>query len=289
MDPEHLKKLIGSIPGCTLNLQLKDLEAVKTICSYCGICWEEGKIKAKSEDTNDMTKTEKMVALGIFQENLVHFFEHFDKFLQVATVGEFSSWVLTKAICADFEQRAIEVFKAMACNFHDQLVKPGRSVESHVADDSTGLIESLCAGDLERALKLVPSRELARQMGISDQRLRREIYLARQRALKKRPLSKSAKRRKQADVDADTDVDTVRADTENEIDYGAYFDMEIVTCASPPSSTTSFASSSGNKEFSDDREFGIDDDAMLIEPEDNIGVIDEWSIESLIRSDLFES
>lgn len=269
-DPDNLKRLIDEIPEIDLNLRSENIfELIKTICEYCGVCWDERKIRKKPENFDGKTmRTEQLIALKIFQENIIHYLEHFDKFLKVATVGEFSCWFLTKNICADFEFRSIQVFKIMARNFCDQMTGKNRKTFVELCSrqqNPVGLIEGLCEGDLERALKLVPSRDLARQLGISDQKLRREIYLARQRALKKRPMAKSS----------GDDSDTIT----NQINYGAYFDMEIVTCASPPSSTISSIS----KDYSDN-------DQMVIESGtgESSGIIDEWSIESLIHSDLIE-
>lgn len=277
-DPEHLKKLIVEIPVDKENLEFQNVAAIKSICNYCGVsCWWG---ECKSPESHHLViPNEYAVALKTFQDNLGHFFEHFHKFFQVAHgVAEFAPWTLTKSFVGDFEKRAIEVFRVMALNLYDQLVK-GHVVRS-AAPTTDGfsapcLIENLCEGDLEKALKLVPSRELARQLGISDQRLRREIYLARQRALKKRPMSS-----KQREQERDQEHE------EEEEDYGGYFDLEIITCASPPSSTTTTSSSKETAAFPDDV------DMNEVQQHDDTGdVINEewWSIESLIRSDLIES
>jgi hypothetical protein len=121
-------------------------------------------------------------------------------------------WRMVRAIKADFLRRCAGVLVAMWTNFlqqiesnqgretttlcfdHDsmdvvELDRPwGRSKTAPISSANPNYLASspldvLLQGRLEQALTLVPSRELARKLGMSDQKLRREIYLARQRAM----------------------------------------------------------------------------------------------------------
>lgn len=242
----------------------ENYKVIEEICKSCGVCWETRVINV-SADNFHLSPNQKH-ALKTFQMNLLHFFEHFDEFLTIKSIFKLQTFIET--LRKDFEKRAIGVFQSMTRNFIKNL--------SETAEDdpksADNLIINLCSGDLEKTLKLVPSRDLARQLGISDQKLRREIYLARQRALKKRPKPKYYSEVSTTSSDDSCDIlDELKNADESK--FEGYFDLEIPTCASPISTVSS------NTERFDD---------VVMEQQKEEEVIDEWSIESLIRSDLYE-
>jgi hypothetical protein len=287
-DPNHLIKLISEFDY--LN-NFDDSKIIEEICEYCGVSWGSHAIKVPADVLGEILSPSQAQALGTFQMNLVHFFEHFDGFLNIKLTA-FKSQVFINSLKKDFQKRAISVFQLMTRNFIKNLLETANNSKSN----ENNLIENLCSGDLEKTLKFVPSRDLARQLGISDQKLRREIYLARQRALKKRPTPKiylekdltsstttstiTAARTEAAEIPEITSSslvsDIVPKDLKNvdESKFEEYFNLEIPTCASPISDMPSHDDNDGKK-----LNFNGQDEEM----------IDEWSIESLIRSDFYES
>lgn len=287
-DPNHLIKLISEFDY--LN-NFDDSKIIEEICEYCGVSWGSHAIKVPADVLGEILNPSQAQALGTFQMNLVHFFEHFDGFLNIKLTA-FKSQVFINSLKKDFQKRAISVFQLMTRNFIKNLLETANNSKSN----ENNLIENLCSGDLEKTLKFVPSRDLARQLGISDQKLRREIYLARQRALKKRPTPKiylekdlttssttstiTAARtaaRTEAEITSSSLVsDIVPKNLKNvdESKFEEYFNLEIPTCASPISDMPSHDDNDGKK-----LNFNGQDEEM----------IDEWSIESLIRSDFYES
>jgi hypothetical protein len=283
-DPNHLIKLISEFDY--LN-NFDDSKIIEEICEYCGVSWGSHAIKVPADVLGEILSPSQAQALGTFQMNLVHFFEHFDGFLNIKLTA-FKSQVFINSLKKDFQKRAISVFQLMTRNFIKNLLETANNSKSN----ENNLIENLCSGDLEKTLKFVPSRDLARQLGISDQKLRREIYLARQRALKKRPTPKIylekdlttssttstiTAARTEAEITSSSLVsDIVPKDLKNvdESKFEEYFNLEIPTCASPISDMPSHDDNDGKK-----LNFNGQDEEM----------IDEWSIESLIRSDFYES
>lgn len=269
-DPNHLLKLVSKFDKCA-QVEFKNHQIAEEICKYCGVCWETHVIKVKADDMGIFLNSTQLAALSTFQNNLVHFFEHFDKFINFEAT-ELKSKIFISKLRRDFEKRAVGVFHLMTRNFVDLILKNHSLMNATITESkavSGSLIEDLCDGDLEKTLKLVPSRNLARQLGISDQRLRREIYLARQRALKKRPIPKCYMK--------DESSEEFKSADENQ--FERYFDLDIPTCASPISS--------------DEKLSEKDVDSHNVDGNNSDGDVamecDEWSIESLIRSDLFES
>jgi hypothetical protein len=283
-DPNHLIKLISEFDY--LN-NFDDSKIIEEICEYCGVSWGSHAIKVPADVLGEILSQSQAQALGTFQMNLVHFFEHFDGFLNIKLTA-FKSQVFINSLKKDFQKRAISVFQLMTRNFIKNLLETANNSKSN----ENNLIENLCSGDLEKTLKFVPSRDLARQLGISDQKLRREIYLARQRALKKRPTPKIylekdlttssttstiTAARTEAEITSSSLVsDIVPKDLKNvdESKFEEYFNLEIPTCASPISDMPSHDDNDVKK-----LNFNGQDEEM----------IDEWSIESLIRSDFYES
>lgn len=247
------------------NLRFKDHQIIREICEYCGICWDTHVIKVSADYFGTFLNPNQMVALSTFQTNLLQFFKIFDNFVNFKPT-EFRSKILLNSRTKCFEKRAVGVFQTKTRNFVQSLLE----ASSPVSKSTESLIENLCAGDLEKTLKIVPSRNLARQLGVSDQKLRREIYLARQRALKKRPIPKCASLSDDGIPEEFKEVD--------ESKFEGYFDLEIPTCASP------ISSSSEKQQQHEDEDVEFVDDVDM----QNFG-IEEWSIDSLIRSDLYES
>ena len=265
-DSNHLIKLVSEFD--------KNNFGIEEICKYCGICWDNHVIKISADDLGKLLDQNQIHALSTFQMNLVHFFEYFDKFLNIK-MTEFKSKTFINSLIKDFEKRAVEVFKLMTRNFIKNLLETASDAKAN----ENLIIENLCSGDLEKTLKLVPSRDLARQLGISDQKLRREIYLARQRALKKRPTPKYFFER-ETRIPADEILDEIK-NVVDESKFDEYFDLEIPTCASPISEVSSNYNCNSEN---------FDDDVIKeCYDKHQQEIIDEWSIESLIRSDLYES
>lgn len=272
-DPNHLIKLVSDFDEYPQG-GLRNHQVAEEICKYCGVCWDAHVIKVKADDMGIFLNSTQLTALSTFQNNIVHFFEHFDKLVNFEST-ELKSKVFVNKLMRDFEKRALGVFHLMTRNFVDQILKNHNLMDTHLTESKAvngSLIENLCDGDLEKTLKLVPSRNLARQLGISDQRLRREIYLARQRALKKRPIPKYYMKEDWHDIPEGFK-------SADESKFEGYFDLEIPTCASPISS---------DEKLSEKGDESPDIDVNNTEADVNMEC-NEWSIESLIRSDLFES
>lgn len=269
-DSVYLIKLVSKLSRNGGNDFSEDFEVIKEICKCCGVCWNSHVIKVPADDLNGLLQPHQLMALSTFQTNIVHFFEYFNQFFKLKSTNELGSQIFINNLMKDFEKRAIGVFQTMTHNFINNFMDSAKS--------NSCLIDDLCSGDLEKTLKLVPSRELACQLGISDQKLRREIYLARQRALKKRPIPKYFYER---DSSSSTSSDNSNNNAILDADEGKfeeYFNLEIPTCASPISTV----SSSSSEKMSN-----FDDESMECPQEE--GVQAEWSIESLLRSDLYES
>ena len=288
-----------------------DDEVIKRICQLCGVCWETRNIQIPASKMIGKLDSNQIVSLGVFQNNVIHFFEHFDNFMKINSTYSVDNCPLFSGIAKNFEKRATKVFLEMARNFVDQVLQTeailGKQHKTSGNECNFGgsisdkLINKLCSGDLEKTLKLVPSRELARQMGISDLRLRREIYVARQRALKKRPIAK-IKTINRANKSEYKTTDFFSDDFDN------YFDIAVTTCASPPSSTqTSISVADEFSTFDDDGDDGENfikeyDQEMEMEVDSEIqndadvkevkvvAEIDGWmNVESWLKSDIFEA
>lgn len=262
-NPNHLMSLLPSVVTdsvyCYPPASPQDYEAV---CNYCGVDWASRSIRVPADDFYESLNKDQVKSLRTFQDNLLHFFEHFDTVIRSAAVKQaigFNTFesVLFNRIGKDLEEKGWLVFVKMTRNFIDQLrqhstdTKDSRSSNNNNNNSNTNtqqresqsfndvIVDNLCDGDLEKALKLVPSRELARQLGVSDQKLRREIYLARQRALNKRPVPK-----KSSDDASFDDAIPIFAGSVNMPSFMSDINIPttcaiIPTCASPLSSTSS--------------------------------------------------
>lgn len=198
------------------------------ICDYCGICFDSRKILREDRDFGGLNP-DQLASLRTFQENIVHFFDYYDKFMSI-TQTQSRYFLLFDKFINDFEARAVQVFHQMAQNFAIQFSTSKTLPTSRrggLIRHMNDFMKDLCAGDMKKILKLVPSRELARDLGISDLQLRREIYLARQRVLNKRPVLKHKnKKKKEQEKESET------FDQQCKI----FDNADIPTCASPVSS-----------------------------------------------------
>lgn len=244
---------------------------ISAICEYCGVCYESRIILWEGgEHLSGMTNDQKS-SLKTFQGNLIHFFGYYDTFMTTFHSNK-SSHPLLFNLAVDFDTRAVQVFHQMAYNFIVQLnkasinntsIRPNRKNEKFIKD--------LLSGDPKKTLKLVPSRGLARELGMSDIHLRREIYMARQRALNKRPVPK----RIQKEI-APTPIDNDKGQES----LNTIMDVDIPTCASPASSTTS------SYIFPEEFDFIGGEDCLLVEEEEND---DGWTvIKGWLNSDLID-
>lgn len=139
-------------------------------------------------------------SVQVFLENMQTFRHHCEQVAKRCRHGK--RWRLAQSMEAAFQQRSLQVLRMMWQNLLEQIhlgnqynSSPRYSRTECSSSDSTGdevelaeddgarPIDKLLGGNTKAALALVPSRELARKLGVSDQKLRREIYLARQRAL----------------------------------------------------------------------------------------------------------
>ena len=205
------------------------------VCDYCGVDWNGRCVRIPAEEFLESLNPDQVKSLETFQGNLMHFFEHFDTMSNPNISNEPAAFpvfninnsIFAKRILKDFEEKALQVFVKMTRNLVDQLRQQDRNPQKYQTGSFDAFIENLCDGDLEKTLKIVPSRALARQLGVSDQKLRREIYLARQRVLKKHSLLKEDP----SNEDAESNIS---ASDEPMLD--SHDDLNIPTCASPLSS-----------------------------------------------------
>ena len=213
----------------------------QNVGKYCGVDWAGRCIQVPAEEFSDSLNPEQVKSLRTFQDNMLHFFEHFDAVMLSTISKEIGGFnanesIFIRRLVRDLEGKGLAIFTKMVHNFIDQFGQARGSPPSNNAQIrefqsfNSVIVDNLCDGDLGKTLKLVPSRGLARQLGVSDQKLRREIYLARQRALKKRPLPKKP-------VEGPSDDFMIN-----------YNELSIPTCASPLSSASS-ASASSEFEF----------------------------------------
>lgn len=237
-------------------------EEIERVSADCGVSWKDGEIKIAAAEMYDL-KEGQVKSLAIFQNNLLNL-------IQLYTTLQFkihqsdglilyqSNWF--HRIQLDYEAKIAQVFYEMVRNLLAVLKMNHNSHQNHQPISSTTFNEFI-SGDPEKTLSVVPSRELACKLGISDQKLRREIYLARQRVLKSREKGKSK--------DA----------------YVRYFDdfldandcIVVNTCASPPSSTI----------HSENEETTTTDEEMITTTMSE--ETDGWtSIETWLKSDMFE-
>ena len=230
-DPALLKSLI---PDVTQSKFSSLSHIYKNICNYCGVDWERRCIRIPAESFYESLNPDQVKSLRTFQGNLMHFFEHFDAIINQSFIGfNVTNSIFVKRIRKDLDERAIKVFIKMTHNLIDQLNQHDNNPQTRESSSNDVIIDNLCDGDLEKTLKLVPSRELARQLGISDQKLRREIYLARQRALKKRSHSQQY---------SNDDNFEIRITKFGDLILDSINNTNIPTCASPLSSTSNDSS-----------------------------------------------
>ena len=302
------KQLIAMLSNFDMNTKnVRSHPDIKLICEYCGVCLDTR--AARSIAMEGLSATQ-LISLKVFQENVVQLLELHNKFLlNVIPIPSHSTpFLLSQNISRDFEARAVSVFNAMAWNFVSQL---GEVTNKNTGpnEDEDDFINSLCAGDLKNILNLVPSRKLARDLGVSDSRLRRGIYLARQRVLKKRAIPKKLQLLQELQISRDEaksqgleNQNQSRIENANADPFEDFFGVEVPTCASPVSSTCTesrietvsdpedgdvmmtTADGSAINVSSEYIDF-IDDDCVIIESEDDSG----WTIiKGWLNSDLIE-
>lgn len=249
-----------------------EIYAMAKICGFVGLrCFMDiGCMSSISTPpTSDTLNANQNRALHTFRQNMEHFCQLWTD--TTATLVTLQSAPLIAEIRADLHCRSVDVFCHMCENFLDQM-----RISSGSFSDTRTLV-GLLEGDLKGALKLVPSRRLARQLHMSDQKLRREIYLARQRALHKDVAPKRSLSREDRQSDGATEdaVEDFRDDVLME-------HISVPTCASPPSASSSVSVSCwSDNELESRVESRVESRAPCIN--------DDWlDIETWLNSELFE-
>lgn len=274
----------------TKRRQVASFEDIARVCESCGVIWkDEGKIVVSASEMNGLGKSQAN-SLSVFQNNLlqlIHLHASFQLKLQKIDSKDFvlyqSFWL--RQVNSDFEARLRRVFYEMVRNLlavlqlQDQQDEEKRLNENSIASNS---FNEFISGNPEKMLNVVPSRELARKLGLSDQKLRREIYLARQRVLKP---PRSSKERISAAVRSEGFF--------NGMDSS--FPIVIPTCASPPSSTIHSSPESSDDEMEElENVNNYNNTIEQVESncEETLKIsedIDGWtSIDTWLKSDMFE-
>lgn len=288
-----------------------DLNLIELIFKKFGVSLQDRKILQPAWTFENLNQNQKS-DLATFQNNLLCFRDKFSSFIQC--VSEYNSIPpLIQSILKEFHKKSVQVIKKMCENLLEQMrwkdprLDPTESVDERI-------IEELFSGNINESLKVVPSRELACQLGISDQKLRREIYSARQRAILMKGenadggmIGKNKKgKNKITSSPSDSRASSKTAVSVSDEDaaesyFSDFYARDIPTCASPPSSTTQ-AQSDAEEIGSDNEDEDMEMMSVVsifetsdLSPESKVTIIaevnevDGWlNIEAWLKSDLFE-